>query len=178
MNATREQWRPVVGWENLYEVSDMGQVRTITRIVSMGRGWRRIPSKVRRQSRTTAGYPTITLSGGSRVVTRLVHKLVLEAFVGPRPEGMEACHYDGDKANNALSNLRWDTKHANDLDAVRVGKRPDPKRDRCGHGHELTPDNTFVTKARPNTRQCKKCLSVINARARAKRRSKPTSHSV
>jgi hypothetical protein len=43
-----------------------------------------------------------------------VHRLILEAFVGPRPEGMEACHNDGDKTNNHWNNLRWDT-HKNNL---------------------------------------------------------------
>lgn len=47
---------------------------------------------------------------------RAVHLYVLETFVGPRPEGMQACHGDGDPANNRLSNLRWDTCSNNNLD--------------------------------------------------------------
>jgi hypothetical protein len=51
-----------------------------------------------------------------------VHRLVLEAFVGPCPLGMEACHYpDRDPTNNHVENLRWDTPSANQLDAVRHG---------------------------------------------------------
>lgn len=52
---------------------------------------------------------------------RAVHHLVLEAFVGPCPDGHECCHADGDAGNNALANLRWDTHSANCLDAVRHG---------------------------------------------------------
>jgi hypothetical protein len=51
-----------------------------------------------------------------------VHRLVLLAFVGPAPEGMECCHNDGNKANNALSNLRWDTRSANMKDRTRHGQ--------------------------------------------------------
>lgn len=51
-----------------------------------------------------------------------VHRLVLEAFVGPCPDGMEGCHDpDPNPSNNAISNLRWDTKKANQADRVRHG---------------------------------------------------------
>ncbi len=53
---------------------------------------------------------------------RAVHRLVLEAFVGKRPDGMEACHWDGNPANNSLSNLRWDTRSGNRKDDIRHGK--------------------------------------------------------
>lgn len=51
-----------------------------------------------------------------------VHVLVLEAFVGPRPDGMEGCHNDGDPSNNRLSNLRWDTPLANWSDRRKHGR--------------------------------------------------------
>jgi hypothetical protein len=53
-----------------------------------------------------------------------VHRLVLEAFVGPCPDGMEGCHGDGDTANNRLGNLRWDTPKSNRADASRHGTVP------------------------------------------------------
>lgn len=65
---------------------------------------------------------------GGRVVQRYVHRLVLEAFVGPCPPGMLCCHNDGDSANNRLGNLRWDTPAANAADTLRHGRRP--KRER------------------------------------------------
>jgi hypothetical protein len=51
----------------------------------------------------------------------LVHRLVLEAFVGPCPEGMEACHNNGDPADNRLENLRWDTHSRNTVDCLQHG---------------------------------------------------------
>jgi hypothetical protein len=65
-------------------------------------------------------YVTIHLSR-SKQVSRLVHRLVLETFTGPCPHGMEACHEDGNPANNRLDNLRWDTPVANNADKVRHG---------------------------------------------------------
>jgi hypothetical protein len=72
-----------------------------------------------------------TLDGGGRLMVRLVingkscgrlvSKLVLEAFRGPRPPGMEGCHNDGNSLNNNLSNLRWDTHLANVRDMFRHG---------------------------------------------------------
>jgi hypothetical protein len=52
-----------------------------------------------------------------------VHRLVLEAFAGPCPEGRECCHEDGDPANNSLGNLRWDSHQANMDDMLRHGTR-------------------------------------------------------
>lgn len=65
------------------------------------------------------GYPRVVLSPGQK--SKLVHRLVLEAFVGPCPDGLQACHGDGDKCNNRLSNLRWDTPKANMDDMKRHG---------------------------------------------------------
>jgi HNH endonuclease len=66
------------------------------------------------------GYATVTLYGVERK-SFLVHRLVLETFVGECPENMEACHNDGDKTNNSLDNLRWDTKSNNGHDKKKHG---------------------------------------------------------
>jgi hypothetical protein len=58
--------------------------------------------------------------GGKTYVKRM-HRLVLFAFVGPCPPGMEGCHNDGNHQNNALSNLRWDTPSANQRDRAKHG---------------------------------------------------------
>lgn len=65
-----------------------------------------------------SGHLRVSLGKGD---LRYVHVLVLEAFVGPCPEGMECCHWDGDPSNNRLDNLRWDTPKANHADSVRHG---------------------------------------------------------
>lgn len=101
-----EQWKPVVGYEGLYEVSSLGRVRSPLRLLS--------PFMDR-------GYPWVNLRRNGRCKKLSVHAIVLTAFVGPRPDGLIACHYDGNRANPALTNLRWDTYAANSADARRHG---------------------------------------------------------
>jgi hypothetical protein len=67
------------------------------------------------------GYPTVWLRRGGTYHPRLVHRLVLEVFVGPCPEGMECLHRDGDRRNSTLSNLRWGTRVENAADSRRHG---------------------------------------------------------
>ena len=64
------------------------------------------------------GYPTVSLG---RKNEHRVHRLVLETYVGPCPEGMEACHNNGNRQDNRLENLRWDTRSNNRYDAVQHG---------------------------------------------------------
>lgn len=161
-----------MGWEGLYDVSDLGRVKSLERRVrTKGNGTRLLRERILKLSVTRDGYAIVKLCRDGRARSMTVHSLVLIAFIGPRPTGLEACHRDGNKVSNALSNLRWDTKKANELDAVRLGTRPDPNRRACSRGHEFTPANTYFTKAKPRLRQCKKCLSIYNARARAKRKA-------
>lgn len=62
------------------------------------------------------GYPVFILSDNNKRHYLCAHTLVLEAFVGPKPAGMQACHNDGNKKNNHYTNLRWDTASSNQQD--------------------------------------------------------------
>lgn len=99
-----EEWRLVPGHPH-QQVSNLGRHR-ITALAS-GRPGRPLVG-VRRAN----GYLQVWLRG----VHRTMHSLVMEAFVGPRPEGMQVCHNDGNRENNRLSNLRYDTPSANAAD--------------------------------------------------------------
>lgn len=78
--------------------------------------WRRMATKTRKDGRVCVDVRV----DGHRVEYR-VGTLVLLAFVGPRPVGMECCHWDGDPSNNHLYNLRWDTRKGNVADSIRHG---------------------------------------------------------
>lgn len=103
------------------------------RVGSDGSIWSRIRRGARRGGTFSVTWTRIKGCAGNRghLTVRLtpsvyhyVHRLVLEAFVGPCPPGMECCHDpDPDPANNRLENLRWDTKKGNSADMDRLGRR-------------------------------------------------------
>lgn len=82
-----------------------------------------------RNGRSVNGYVYLTIAQDRRLpVTIGIHRLVLLAFVGPCPEGTEACHENGDGSDNRLENLRWDTHAANVQDAVKANAWQKTKR--------------------------------------------------
>jgi AraC-like DNA-binding protein len=111
-----ERWLPVPGYEGFYVVSDQGRVASLRH----SDGPRAAPYVLRPSM--WCGRPTVNLSGGRPVRRASVARLVLEAFVGPCPKGMECCHANDVPTDNRLENLRWDTRRANVLDAYRNGR--------------------------------------------------------
>lgn len=120
-----ERWLPVPvpGFEELYEVSDLGRVRSLDRTVACrGDGQRRIPGRILKlQISNRGGYPAIMLWHNGKYVRRHVHTLVLTAFVGPRPPGQEARHGPAGPLAASLTNLCWGTPSENQMDKVRDG---------------------------------------------------------
>lgn len=99
-----EQWISIPGFVGTYEISNLGSVRSIGQRRS-GRVWSHPPRVLSpRRSRETNPYLIVTLTGGAQ---RLVHRLVLESFVGPAPAGYHADHINGNGLDNRLPNLRW-----------------------------------------------------------------------
>jgi hypothetical protein len=88
-------------------------------------------------------HRSVTIHG---MVRRYVHHLVLEAFVGPRPKGMECCHWDDDATNNRLSNLRWGTRLDNMQDRIRNGRAKAPFGEANGNA-KLTADQASEIRA-------------------------------
>lgn len=171
MQSTQEQWRPVVGYEGRYEVSDHGRVKSLAREVhdTLGRT-RKIPERNLRVTAQTSGHLGLGLSKDGHVKSHRVHRLVLEAFVGPCPKGMEACHNDGDPTNNLLSNLRWDTHEANVADTKRHGRNRSLNVTHCPQGHEYTAGNTYFSKL--GRRTCRACTLERQSSSEARRRER------
>lgn len=108
-----ERWKPVVGWDGLYEVSNLGRVKCLKR--------HRVCERILKPSLAGKGYRKVQLVHKDRREHHYVHELVLSAFVGPRPDGQESAHWNGARDDNKLSNLRWDTKPGNHADKHRHG---------------------------------------------------------
>jgi hypothetical protein len=154
-----ERWRPIPCYEGFYEVSDRGLIRSVERFVRSGHGHqRRVSARILKQAQDR-GYMLVALCRDGHQKTKRVHHAVLETFVGPRPDGMEGCHNDGDASNNRLVNLRWDTSSANTFDAIRHGTHLKTRRVWCNYGHELIESNIYRPPSQPTKRLCRQCRS-------------------
>lgn len=96
------------------------------------------------------GYPKVMLHRNGIQHHRTVHSLVAEAFIGPRPDGLDICHGNNNASDPNVDNLRYDTRKANEADKIR--RRPE----RCPQGHLYDDANTYVHPVR-GTRQCRTC---------------------
>lgn len=150
-----EEWRPVPGYERTYEVSSLGRVRSLRRTTT--------PGGIRKLRLNTHGYVDVNLSQDNRVVTHRVHKLVMLAFCGPRPDGHEVRHLNGDPTDNRRENLAYGTVSENRLDITRHGHNRNANKTHCSRGHEYTPENTYVIPSRPRGRYCRACREVYRA---------------
>lgn len=114
-----EEWRPVLGYEGIYEVSDRGRIRRVgrTRGARVGRIMRTKPG--------WGGYPYLILSRGNTKRGHFVHAVVAEAFHGPRPDGYEVNHRDSNRLNPAAANLEWVTRAENVAHMRRAGRAND-----------------------------------------------------
>lgn len=128
-----ETWKKIVDVQD-YEVSDLGRVRSIKKNRKL----------VLKPQKHTGGYRIVTFWRNGVATVHLVHKLVLTVFIGPRPEGQQACHGNGDKADNRLLNLRWDTPAANQADRILHGTRFG--RSRAPGSRRVTPE--IITRVR------------------------------
>lgn len=116
---TEEVWKPVVGFEGKYEASNRGRVRSLV----AGR------PRVFKHHVNSDGYQQVAL--GKRFTNIYVHSLVLEAFVGPRPEGYECDHINTVRDDNRLENLRWVTKGENRKNPITLERRRASARSRA-----------------------------------------------
>jgi hypothetical protein len=156
-----EEWRVVPGWP-YYEVSDHGRVRSIDRVIVDRRGRQcRKRGKILALQIREDGHLNVGLSspGRSRRMAK-VHALVLEAFVGPCPRGMECLHRNDVGTDNRLSNLSWGTHTENMQDVVRNGLHTNANKTHCPRSHLLEHPNLVVSLLKLNRRQCRSCAAA------------------
>jgi len=159
-----ERWISIRNWIN-YEVSTLERVRSIKTANQWSKSIRRYRIIL---PRFHNGYLTVVLHSNDNqlVKRRCVHLLVLESFRCPRPEGMTGSHVDGNKSNNHLSNLKWESIRANTF------RNSSPfslnaRKTHCKRGHPFNKKNT--TYLIGNRRGCAICIK--NRRAYAKSRA-------
>lgn len=140
-------WKPLPGFEGLYEISGTGIVWSLPRATTKG--------GVVRHRLDPGGYHQVTLSREGKHTTHRIHVLVLLAFRGPCPPGREGAHDDGNKDNNGLGNLWWKTRGENIADQVLHGTHPHASKVHCPYLHPYEGENLYIL---PNGgRVCKIC---------------------
>lgn len=103
-----EQWLPVIDYEDRYEVSDLGRVRSVARTCQVGYGsTRKVQSRILAATPDTKGYRSVSLSKNGKVSTKRICCLVAAAFLGPRPQGMVLSHGLRGKTCDDLANLSY-----------------------------------------------------------------------
>lgn len=163
-----EEWRPVVGYEEAYEVSNLGQVRSVDRVVGNGQPLR---GRLLTLGVTSDGkYLFVNLWRENRYKSFRVHALVAEAFIGPRPPKMLVLHGNGRSFDNRLSNLRYGTHSDNLHDAVSHGTHWCARRACCIRGHEFGGAN-LIRDSRQ--RRCRACLMASRRRHDSKVKGEP-----
>lgn len=122
----KEVWKPIEGYEGLYEVSNLGRIKSLRRDVAIPNprlgtvGYRTYPERIKPCVENRHGYYQVTLSKEAKSRTLRVHRLVALAFI-PNPDNKPYInHIDGNKKNNRVSNLEWCTASENNWHASLV----------------------------------------------------------
>ena len=121
MNMCHEIWKPIEGYEGLYEVSNLGRVKSLERYVGKRH---HIKEKYLTNDVNQKGYCRVLLSMNGKAKHYAVHRLVAEAFIPNKQNKPQINHIDGNKANNCATNLEWCTASENLIHARLKGLNP------------------------------------------------------
>lgn len=124
-----EEWKDIPGYEGRYQASTMGRIRGVDRVQTItdkrGRTYEKtVKGVIMKDCPGTNGYRYVGLrktEKSKNATFEAVHIMVAATFLGSRPHGLYICHNDGDKTNNTVANLRYDTGRENMLDIYRCG---------------------------------------------------------
>jgi len=157
MQSTPERWLPIPGYEGRYDVSDRGRIKSLVR------GAPRILKPARGRSGHLYVMPCIRVGRQQKLN---VHRAVLLAFRGPKPEGLVSRHLNGVASDNRLENLVYGTTSENVMDSVRQGTHTMAGRITCPQGHPYDEANTIVG-TQPDggpRRTCRECAQEASRR--------------
>ncbi len=165
-----ETWLPVVDYEGLYSVSDLGRVRSEQRIAHKSDGTTQtVNARILRAVPDSKGYLRVNLFRDNIGVTRYIHLMTMASFVGPLPPDRETRHLNGNLKDNRLANLAYGTRSENFLDTVRHGTHRNARKTRCPRGHLYTAANIYTPPS--GGRICRTCIKRRQQERQQKARS-------
>lgn len=153
-----EEWRSVPGWDGQYSVTQHGNVRSEK------------TGRILKQTMGVDGYSRVSLKHNGKRSTPTIHRLIMESFVGPRPEGYHIRHLDGDKLNNTLDNLEYGTPKENAEDVKRHGRNHHMNKKACPYGHAY--DGWNLVQRSRTKRACRACSRAASEVCRLRKRGR------
>lgn len=102
-----EVWKPVSGFENYYEVSSLGAIRSVSRVVDFGCRKRKTPAGIIKPWKDKNGYACVSLWAHNKGVSKKIHRLVANAFIPNPTNKPQVNHKNGIKSDNRVENLEW-----------------------------------------------------------------------
>lgn len=157
-----EEWTPVYGYEDSYEVSSQGRVRSLSRPVPHYRGGTSVlPERILLSDKSNArGYLRFTLSQGGQTRRISLHRMVCQSFHGENPVDKPlACHKDGNPRNNTPGNVYWGSHADNMRDKILHGTNHELNKTHCPSGHPYKGDNLYIV-PKTGKRQCRACAKA------------------
>ena len=117
-----EIWKDIKDYEGLYQVSNLGRVRSLPKVDRLGRVHN---GKIKAQVNNGSGYLIVNLKHNGKQKMKTVHRLVAETFISNDDNLPEINHIDGNKVNNRVDNLEWCTRSENVKHAIKNGLHTD-----------------------------------------------------
>lgn len=169
-------WRPITGYEGLYEVSNQGEIRSLPKTLNRHKT-RPYATKMRLMTLRVGnkhGHLRVDLTGPGGVTSHWVHRLVALEFCHREPGQDYVLHGPNGPADNRASELRWGTAADNYADMAVHGTIPEyVPPTHCHAGHAMTPENVYVWSKRPTQRQCRECQRERQRRSDRRKRDDP-----
>ena len=117
----KEIWKPIKGYEGLYEISSLGRVKSLERYVANNGGKYLIKERILKPTKNQYGYLYVVISKNNINKHKLIHRLVAETFISNKHSKRTINHINGIKTDNTLENLEWCTHKHNNREARRLG---------------------------------------------------------
>ena len=154
VDVTPEEWRPAPypDYADFYQISSTGRLLSV-----------RSGTLLKLYPIAGKGRLARSVRANGKIKIIVIHTAVALAFLGPRPEGMQIRHLDGNHLNNNVWNLCYGTASENMQDRTRHGNNPNTNKTHCPAGHEYTPENTYYRKN--GGRVCRTCSREKKAAA-------------